>query len=183
MKRLAARLLVLAIPLAMLPFVAQGQTWEGAPAGPVNDHDPREEAERKKLQAQRAPSFVRLARVLRKDSRHAAEYRALASQARMEAEEALRRAAEARSAADKAYYMAHIETPDKWREIMAARERAAEMWTEDAALWEQEAEIWDHAAIHGTVIDGVLRLCPPRIESPDGLVRRRSAACKEIAMR
>ena len=72
MKRSAVRIAVLAILLAMLPCAAQGQIWEGTTGGTINDHDQREEAQRKKLKATRPGTFATLARAARNDSRNAA---------------------------------------------------------------------------------------------------------------
>ena len=184
MNRSAVRIAILAIILAMLPCAAQGQTWEGTTGGTINDHDQREEAQRKKVRVTRPGAFTTLARAARNDSRNAAEYDALAVQARVLASEALQHAEKARKLAVEASYMARIETPERWWEIVEAQERAAEIWEKEAALWKQEAKAWDHAAESGAMIHGMLRLCPPRIVSPpDGLVRRRAESCREIAIR
>jgi len=178
-----ARIAVLAILLAMSPCAAQGQTWDGTTGGPINDHDQREDAQRKKLRATRPGTFTTLARAVRNDSRNAAEYDALAAQARALASEALQRAETARRLAAEASYMARIETPDRWWEAVEAQERAAEIWEQEAALWKQEAKAWNQAAEGGAMIHGVLRLCP--LASPPGVDRnpRRSELCREVAMR
>ena len=183
MKRSAVRIAILAIMLTMLPCAAQGQTWDGTTGGSINDHDQREEAERKKVRATRPAIYTTLARALRKDSRNAAEYDALAVQVRALASEALQHAEKARRLAVEAYYMARIETPEKWWEIVEAQKRAAEIWEKEAALWEQEAKAWDHAAEGGAMIHDVRRLCP--LASPPGLDRNpnRSGSCREIVIR
>lgn len=183
MKRSAVRIAIPAILLAMLPCAAQGQLWEGATGGPIDDHGQREEAERQTIKAQRPGPFATLARALRKDSRNAAEYDALAVQARTLGSEALQHAEKARRLAVEASYMARIETPERWWEIVEAQERAAEIWEKEAALWEQEAKAWDHAAEGGAMIHGARRLCP--LASPPGVDHSpsRSESCREIAIR
>ncbi len=183
MKRSAVRIAVLAILLAMLPSAAQGQIWEGTTGGSINDHDQREEAQRKKLRATRPGTFAALARAARNDSRNAAEYDALAVQARALASEALQHAEKARRLAVEASYMARIETPDRWWEIVEAQERAVEIWEQEAALWKQEAKAWNHAAEGGAMIHGELRLCP--LASPPGLDwnPNRSESCRKVAIR
>ena len=179
MKRSAVRIAILASILAMLPCAAQGQTWSGTTGGSINDHDLREEAQRKKVRATRPATYTTLARAVRNDSRNAAEYDALAVQARASAAEALQHAEKARRLAVEASYMARIETPERWWEIVEAQERAAEMWAQEVALWKQEAKVWDHAAEGGAMVHGVLRLCP--LASPPGLDRNlhRSESCAE----
>ena len=140
MKRSAVRIAILAIVLAMLPCVAQGQTWGGTTGGVIDDHDQREEAERKKVRAARPATYTTLARAVRNDSRNAAEYDALAVQARASSAEALQHAEKARRLAVEASYMARIETPDRWWGIVEAQERAAEIWEQEAALWETGGE-------------------------------------------
>ena len=183
MKRSAVRIAILAIMLAMLSCAAQGQTWGGTTGGPINDHDLREDAHRKKVRATRPATFTTLARAVRNDSRNAAEYDALAVQARASSSEALQHAEKARRLAVEASYMARIETPDKWWGVVEAQEREAEIWAQEAALWEQEAKVWDHAAESGAMIHGVLRLCP--LASPPGLDRNphRSELCAKVAIR
>lgn len=183
MKRSAVRIAVLAILLAMLPCAAQGQIWEGTTGGSINDHDQREEAQRKKLRATRPWTFATLARAARNDSRNAAEYDALAVQARALASEALQHAEKARRLAVEASYMARIEPPDRWWGIVEEQERAAEIWEQEAALWKQEAKAWNHAAEGGAMIHGVWRLCP--LASPPGVDRspHRSESCRKMAIR
>ncbi len=178
-----AKIMTLGIMLAMLPCAAQGQTWDGTTGGPIDDHDLREEAERKKVRAQRPGTFTTLARAVRNDSRNAAEYDALAVQARASSSEALQHAEKARKLAVEASYMARIETTERWWKIVEAQERAAEIWEQEAALWEQEAKVWDHAAEGGAMIHGMLRLCP--LASPPGLDRNlhRSELCAKVAIR
>ena len=170
MKRSAVRIAILVILPALLPCAAQGQTWEGTTGGLINDHDQREEAQRKKLRAMRPAAYTTLARALRNDSRNAAEYDALAVQARAAAAEAFQHAETARRLAAEASYMARIETPDKWWWVVEAQEREAEIWEQEAALWKQQAKVWDHAAEGGAMIHGELRLCP--LASPPGVDRR-----------
>ncbi len=178
-----AKIMTLGIMLAMLPCAAQGQTWEGTTGGVINDHDQREEAQRKKVRATRPGTYTTLARAVRNDSRNAAEYDALAVQARAAAAEAWQHAEKARRLAVEASYMARIETPERWWEIVEAQERAAEMWAQEAALWKQEAKVWDHAAEGGVMVHGVLRLCP--LASPPGVDRNphRSELCAKVAIR
>ncbi len=183
MKRSAVRIVFLPILLVMLPCVVQGQTWEGTTGGSINDHDQREEAQRKKLRAMRPAAFTTLARAVRNDSRNAAEYDALAVQARAAAAEAFQHAKTARRLAAEASYMARIETPDKWWGVVEAQEREAEIWEQEAALWEKEAKAWDQAADSGAMVHGVLRLCP--LASPPGVDRNphRSELCAKVAIR
>ncbi len=178
-----AKIMPLGIMLAMLPCAAQGQTWEGTTGGSINDHDQREEAQRKKIRATRPAPFATLARAVRNDSRNAAEYDALAVQAQTAAAEALQHAETARKLAVEASYMARIETTERWWEIVEAQERAAKIWEQEAALWKQEAKAWDQAAEGGAMIHGMLRLCP--LASPPGLDRNlhRSELCAKVAIR
>ena len=183
MKRSAVRIAILAIMLALLPCAAQGQTWSGTTGGSINDHDLREEAQRKKVRATRLATYTTLARALRKDSRNALEYDALAVQARASSAEALQHAERARRLAVEASYMARIENPDRWWGVVEAQEREAEIWAHEATLWEQEAKAWDHAAESGAMIHGELRLCP--LASPPGVDRNshRSELCAKVAIR
>ncbi len=183
MKRSAVRIAILAIMLAMLPCAAQGQTWEGTTGGSINDHDQREEAQRKKIRATRPAAFATLARAVRNDSRNAAEYDALAVQARAAAAEAFQHAKTVRRLAAEASYMARIETPERWWGVVEAQEREAEIWEQEAVLWKQQAKVWDQAAEGGAMVHGVLRLCP--LASPPGVDRNphRSELCAKVAIR
>ena len=143
-----AKIMTLGIMLAMLPCAAQGQTWDGTTGGPIDDHDQREEAQRKKVRAQRPGTFTTLARAVRNDSRNAAEYDALAVQARASSSEALQHAEKARRLATEASYMARIEAPDRWWGVVEAQERAAE-------IWEQEARYGNRRRRHGITLQRV----------------------------